>query len=399
MPLDPCRLTPAASLNRVPLSAASPGAVAAGIDREDRAFAYLSPAALAAMVERVLPGAAAGHSPSLALEECLRSPDPRVRRAAVRIAEEYGARVGVLVATLVGGSPRDRAARPEWDGDYWARWAATTTVWLGGGLVAGRLGVRAAARATAILEAAGVAGCRVAVAAHADALPLIGAARAAAAVAAGTAPPPGTAPPAGTAPPPPPGGAGFDRAARPAGGAGGPDSAAVVVDLGHTWVKRAVAVHDRGGVLISLDRLPSVPAPPNPADTGSVTALAESVADIVAGTWAGGARRGRLAPVVVASMAAYVHDGQPVPAQPGTYAALRAVSPNLARWMSAAVSGRLGTPVTVVLVHDGTAAAHAVPPDPRGAVIVLGTALGVGYPHPCPGLAPVGDPLRVTGAR
>jgi hypothetical protein len=38
-------------------------------------------------------------------------------------------------------------------------------------------------------------------------------------------------------------------------------------------------------------------------------------------------------------------------------------------------------------VHDGTAAAQAVPPDQHAAVVLLGTSIGVGYPHPCPDLA------------
>jgi len=37
-------------------------------------------------------------------------------------------------------------------------------------------------------------------------------------------------------------------------------------------------------------------------------------------------------------------------------------------------------------VHDGTAAAQAVPPDPHAAVVLLGTSIGVGFPHTCPDL-------------
>ena len=36
--------------------------------------------------------------------------------------------------------------------------------------------------------------------------------------------------------------------------------------------------------------------------------------------------------------------------------------------------------------HDGTAAAQAVPPDPHAAVVLLGTSIGVGFPHACPDL-------------
>jgi hypothetical protein len=77
-------------------------------------------------------------------------------------------------------------------------------------------------------------------------------------------------------------------------------------------------------------------------------------------------------------MAAYVLDGQPVRTQLGTYARLADWSPD--------VPGRLSrlTGVRLVLLHDGTAAAHALPPDPHSVVVLLGTSLGVGYPHECP---------------
>jgi predicted NBD/HSP70 family sugar kinase len=77
-------------------------------------------------------------------------------------------------------------------------------------------------------------------------------------------------------------------------------------------------------------------------------------------------------------MAAYVLAGQPVRTPLGTYARLADVSPDVAGWLAA----RVGVPVT--LLHDGTAAAHAVPPDPRSVVVLLGTSLGVGFPHPHP---------------
>ena len=340
-PLDPCHLTPAASLNRVPLQAPDGEIV--------KAFDLLSAAALAELVRREagplgLPAVAASPRD---LPTCLESPDPGVREAAEGIAEEYGSRLGMLLGTLRSGDGASRAARPEWDDSYWDRWARTTTVVLGGGLVCGSFGRRVADKARG-------AGCRVTVAAHPDSLPLIGAAR----------------------------------------GVGAGSRAAAVLDLGHSWVKRAVAHYD-DGVLVSLQRLPPVPAPANPAAPGSVDEVGRQLAMLVAATWAEASGRGPVSARIVGSVAAYLLAGQPVPAQLGTYAELATLSGNLARWLSAAAGARLRTPVSVELVHDGTAAAHAVPPDDRTAVVMLGTALGVGYPHPCAALRPVSSRLEV----
>ena len=93
-PLDPCHLTPAASLNRVPLQAPDGEIV--------KAFDLLSAAALGELVRREagplgLPAVAASPRD---LPTCLESPDPGVREAAEGIAEEYGSRLGMLLGTL-----------------------------------------------------------------------------------------------------------------------------------------------------------------------------------------------------------------------------------------------------------------------------------------------------------
>jgi hypothetical protein len=84
----------------------------------------------------------------------------------------------------------------------------------------------------------------------------------------------------------------------------------------------------------------------------------------------------------VAAMAAYVKDGQPVRVPLGTYTRLADVPGRLA----ARLRDLVGTELPLVLVHDGTAAAQAVPPDPHAAVVLLGTSIGVGFPHTCPDL-------------
>jgi len=249
--------------------------------------------------------------------------------AAVEVATEFGSRLGRLLAALRAG---DRSVKPEWDASWWDRWTGTTTVWLGGGLCAGAFGTLVAERAAALVGP----GCRVVVAPDPADLPLVGAAQLAA------------------------------RSAGPA----------LVLDLGHTLVKRAVASYEDGR-LASLRRLAPVPAPAEDTEGGP---LADAVAAIVAAAWTDA---GRPPGPAVASMAAYVKDGRPVRVPLGTYTRLADVPGRLPGRLRALV----GADLSLVLVHDGTAAAQAVPPDPHAVVVLLGSSIGVGYPHPCPDLA------------
>lgn len=244
------------------------------------------------------------------------------------VADEFGRRLGRLLVVLRSG---DRAARPEWDPSWWAAWAGIDTVWLGGGLAGGRFGTQVAVRA------AELAGGRVTVAPEPGDLPLLGAV----------------------------------ALARPG---------ALVLDFGHTLVKRALAGPAAGAG--SRGRQPGAgvgfrrrwPAVAAPREDAAGPEVAAAVAGTIATAWA---EAGRPAGPVVAAMAAYVLDGQPVRTPLGTYARLADVTADVPGWLA----DRAGVPV--VLVHDGTAAAHALPPDPHSAVVLLGTSLGVGFPHRC----------------
>ncbi|HST65331.1 MAG TPA: hypothetical protein VLM05_09100, partial [Mycobacteriales bacterium] len=232
--LEPGRLSPLASINRAVLDGraardvlGAPGlvalAAAAGLHPDGPVRSYL--------------------------DRRLAAGDP----AAERVAAGYGARLGTLLAALRSG---DRAVRPEWEHpSWWQRWAAATTIRLGGGLAGGPFGALVAARA------AQSAGCRVVVEPAPADLPLRGAAR-------------------------------ISRRRH------GP---AVVLDFGHTWVKRAIADWD-GLTLTGLRRLDPVPAPPEDA-------AGPAVAAAVAGTLAAArAEAGDPPGPVVAAMAAYVID-------------------------------------------------------------------------------------------
>jgi hypothetical protein len=92
-----------------------------------------------------------------------------------------------------------------------------------------------------------------------------------------------------------------------------------------------------------------------------------------------------------------VVDGQPAAYDRGIYAQLRAISDNLGRWLSQNVSQRVGIRVEINLLHDGTAAARTYAGMAHAAVIMLGTALGVGFPPRTDELRPISPAFQVLG--
>jgi hypothetical protein len=319
MTLDPANLTPVASLNRLRFTALSGLPIPARMV-DWAAYALLSARALADLTAR------SG------------SADDAARR--------YGERLGWLLVTLRLGDPVSRAARPDWDESYWRHWAGITTVYLGGSIVSGQIGQRIAEQAARTLAGAGMSECRVLVAPWPEQLPLTGAARSV------------------------------------------PDApaAAVVFDFGQSFVKRAVARY-RDGALMSLAVLPRQRAalpefPPGTEPTVEQTrVLADAIIEIIAETWrAVRAVEPAVSLTVAASIACYVRDGQPMARRGGAYAYLLDLTDNVANWLSERVSDATGQSLTVRLLHDGTAAATALAGEPHAAVIMLGTALGVGFP-------------------
>jgi hypothetical protein len=319
MTLDPANLTPVASLNRLRFTALSGLPIPARMI-DWAAYALLSARALADLTAR--------------------------SDSADDAAQRYGERLGWLLVTLRLGDPVSRAARPDWDKSYWRHWAGVTTVYLGGGIVSGQIGQQIAEQAARTLAGAGMSECRVLVAPWPEQLPLTGAARSV------------------------------------------PDApaAAAVFDFGQSFVKQAVARY-RDGTVMDLVLLPRQRAtlpefPPGTEPTVEQTrVLADSIVEVMAETW----RPVRsvepdVSSTIVASIACYLHDGQPMVRRGDAYAYLLDLTDNVADWLSERVSEATGQPLTIRLLHDGTAAATALAGEPHAAVIMLGTALGVGFP-------------------
>ncbi len=300
------------------------------------------------------------HAQRMAFDGCLESENPSVRKAAEHIARGFGRDMGYLLLTLRRGDAVNRKARPEWDDAHWAHWEGIRQVWLGGGLVSGRLGRHITAHASQVMREGGFQDYAIRVSPYGADLPLIGAARQV---------PPGA-------------------------------DAVALLDFGSTHIKRAWADY-QAEQLAALGRLGGLPVPWASVRTldettpAQVAGLIGDMASIIAGTYRAlrgmGIVPGETIPVCVA---AYVKDGNPLLTQAGIYMQTNLVTGDLEGELSRRVSAQLGSAARVKLLHDGTAAATAYAGQTHTAVITLGTALGIGFPGAAAGLRAIHPDLK-----
>jgi hypothetical protein len=157
-------------------------------------------------------------------------------------------------------------------------------------------------------------------------------------------------------------------------------SQSIVLDFGHSQVKRGIASLTSDGWLQRLRVLPSI-AVPDFAQTSDATStgVCAFFLDVVSATWrlgqnSPGREQAQIDPRVVISLASYIADGRPAQTR-SLYAALQQFDPTT---LTAVLRARTGVDLQVSLVHDGSAAACAIGASSRDAVILLGTNLGVG---------------------
>jgi len=344
---DPLNLTADASLNQVVTGAAG-GPGVAGL----RAGLTCSRDALLAL--------AAGHGlaglPADRLADGLASavadPATHAGRAAAATLAEFGRRLGALIATLRDPATPGKQGRTLVRRACLAYWLEVDSIWLGGGLLAGRCGPAILAAAQAAASTA-VRPCRLALTPQPALAPLLGAARHA-----------------------------------PAGRAGEVTAVTVVADLGHTSIKTAIAER-AGPALTGLRLLEPCAAPsgrPPPEVHEAVAAALSRAAQRAAEATA------RPGPVrVIASVASYVHAGVPLDDGRGIYGTLAG---QLA-WLRARIEAAASADVTVTFIHDGTAAA-ATAGALRSGTITAGTWLGGGFrPAHAPPLLDLAPNLKI----
>jgi hypothetical protein len=366
---DPNRLTPVASLNRVRI-VDLPGIPLDDATRGRTFYDLLSAPALGAYVrQRVdalgLPLHTTDPTQLLPLlDGCFEHDDEAVRAAAEDVARWYGRNLGLLLLTLRRGDAANRQARPEWTDAHWAHWAGIRQVWLGGGLVSGQLGTRVVRYATERLSETGMRDCTLHLSMAPSELALVGAARSV------------------------------------AGGAGGAATPALVFDFGHSRVKRALAIY-RGESLGALRLLPALPALTWSGEMRDPAEQAHQMLAFMGGvlvdSWCEMCRTvERLRPQLIASVATYVVDGRPAEYDRGAYAQMRLLPERADEWLARHTSERVGIPVKVELLHDGSAAARTYAGAEQAAVIMLGSAIGTGFPPGAEGLRPLAAGFEVS---
>lgn len=279
------------------------------------------------------------------VDDCLRSRDQTARAAAQAIGRRLGRNLGHILLTLHRGDRVNRAARPDWKAQDWKRWAKIQRVWLGGGLMSGRLGELIVEQARAFLVEVGYEGLpQAALTFHPGDVTLLGAGR--------------YLPPT--------------------------LRHALCLDFGHTLVKRAGLVFEHG-VLVRLHCYTPLPTDQTglgaPRGSSSIAGrwVLDFVANAVAQTWSDSLADGLAPdPDIMLSVAAYVQGGQLL--GKGLYANLNELADDARPLLAEAVRGRTGGAVRVHMIHDGTAASAVYAGTPNAAVILLGTAVGIGFP-------------------
>jgi len=243
------------------------------------------------------------------------------------------------------GDAINRTARFDWSEDDWERWGKIERIRMGGGVVSGALGERIVQHARSFLDETGCsADLDLAISSHRRAMTMLGAAR---------------------------------YLPIEAGDA-------MVFDFGHTRAKRGCVCIENDAITDLLDLSPmpvEIPwldtFPPHNPESGRevLDFISTVVADTRTECLAQGFEPGHDLMLVVA---AYVEGGRLL--GNGLYANLNQLTADARPLLEQAIQSRTKQNARVQLIHDGTAAAATHAGEPNTAVILVGTALGVGFP-------------------
>lgn len=340
---DPYHLQPLASLNQRRISAL-PG-VEPEIIGKTGYEAASKPAFIRLIQAQAQALRLAGDDPEAypqRLNNLLQSFNGHLRIAAEEIASRHARRVGYLLASILLSPQGLTDPIDAWEAAYLGFWRSQVArIVLGGGLANARLAQTLCSEISGVLEKCGLH-IQVHATAHASSLPLIGAAR-----------------------------------SLPTG----EGSLAVVADFGGTHAKRGLALFNGAGSLLRLNVLPphltsSLNAP------GKTAQLAARMVAILAETVQAAPQTESFIPTILCSAAAYVEGGKPLNVARGGYYALNQLSTDLLGWFSEQGSQACRREVRIEFLHDCDAAAVALAGSEKTAVLMLGSALGVGFVPP-----------------
>ena len=292
------------------------------------------------------------------LDRCFSVGPPEARARARALARQYGRNLGYVLLALKRGDAANRNARAEWSDEHWEFWGTINSILVGGGLSAGSFGQIAVDEAASLVASEGFPEMSVQLTPYHKDLSVIGAGRFA---------------PVGT-------------------------EAALLADFGHSHVKQACAMYE-DGVMVEIHHFADLDAPCQEFmdGDGSLEAImrqAEWMQAAIAVSWHEAIELGLdPEPTVIASLACYMHHGQPYSTEMGCYGRLQLLDDNLQEFFADQLSLQLEMPVYLRLIQDGTAAAAVYAGSQNCAVLTLGTAVGVGFPAAEKGLMRIAPQL------
>lgn len=278
------------------------------------------------------------------IDRALRSDHMRERQIAERVVKKFGNRLGLLLLTLKTGERENRLVRDDWDDACWEYWHNLDTVILTGGLASSMLGRRFKEYIHAVFDRAGVKPYHIMLFDNGSTVGMMGLAQ---------------------------------RLMRD-------DTASLVLDFGHTGVKRAV-IKKAGGEItdfIPQESLPSLHMQSRfdseEEKRAQAISLHRYICNTIASSYRIGLTAASLGDTVLISIANYTHNGL-LNSERGGYAKLCMIGKDYAKVLEDDLSGELHRAVKVRLMHDSTASALYFADIPRSVCITLGTGFGVGF--------------------
>lgn len=280
------------------------------------------------------------------LSQGLESDDARLRQMAQRVTKKFGNRLGLLFLMLKTALPENRAARDDWDDACWEFWQEIETIVLTGGLASSMLGRRFKEYIHAVFDLAGVKPYHIMLFDNGRYLGVMGLAQ---------------------------------RLMED-------DTSALVLDMGHTGIKRAL-VRKRAGEIAGFTPMESLPSlymqsrfDDDDEKLHTAIELHRHIVGVTAASYRELSQSEELSDTILFSIANYTHSGR-LNAERGGYAKLCEIDVDYARILEEDLSGELHRRVKVRLVHDSTASALYFSDVENAACITLGTGFGVGFPN------------------
>lgn len=278
------------------------------------------------------------------LNESLESDDARYRQMAARVVKKFGNRLGLLLLTLKKGERENRLARDDWDDACWEYWRSLRTVILTGGLASSMMGRRFKEDIQTIFDMAGEKPYHIMLFDNGTYIGMMGLAQ---------------------------------KLMKD-------DMTSLVLDMGHTGIKRAVIKKTEGEIaeFSAQESLPSLHMKSHfdsqDEKRREAIELHRYIVNTIAASFRAASDPAALDDTILISIANYTHNGL-LNSKRGGYAKLCMINTDYAAVLENDLSGELHRDIKVRLVHDSTASALYFADIDRSVCITLGTGFGVGF--------------------